>query len=267
MTNPTPDTPFEFEGVRVSRSDNVVRCSNVSGVGREEVTYKAARILHAFIEAECNADWQWTNDEHTEARKGRFTVSWSERFETWDVRHDDFPSAITPSNNKAQNGWAWICEDVLKSFLTWQAAQAPTFTPPDVPEVGQYGRFELGGGTVVEGEVTEVERFSDVPWPNWKIAVDGLVLSIYTTSDGFREASKHTMHRGQTIIAWSPIDRPQPEEPTLFGAVVEVEWRTGKVEIFTNADKWRSNDDGEPIQWWEFQKAKRVTIKSPGVEL
>lgn len=180
MTKYTRENPFEFEGVRAYRFPDGRVFSDHAESGRAEAS-KHPEAIHAFIEAE-RTGWHWTNDDHTEARNGR----WCGQVDPDGgsaVSHDDFPGS----------GWGARSSD------------------PDGKPFARNAR------------------------------------------DKYRE-----------FVAWR-AEQDQPEEPTGLGAVVEVEWVTGKTEKFTLGDRWRSVDDGDPWEWWQAAKGVRVTVLSEGV--
>lgn len=151
MRKYTEAEPFEFKGVKVWREFGVFRwgalTNNVEAEG-------IARALHAFIEAERN-EWHYTNEDKTEARKGRWTVTdgrpqglpgrWG--ISNDDLRHDGdgtwCNAVCNPNGGLSKSGLTpSICEvfeGVMTDFLTWHAAQQQ----PEEP---------TGWGAVVEVE-------------------------------------------------------------------------------------------------------------------
>lgn len=111
-----------------------------------------------LIEAERD-EWQWVNDDHTEARRGRWGVYlFGGTNETWWLGHADFGDSLiraeksdAPSDNASER-----FDQVLNDFLTWKAAQEQPAEPTglgavvEVPEMeptypGEIARFVLTG--------------------------------------------------------------------------------------------------------------------------
>lgn len=84
-------------------------------------------------------EWTYTNAEHTEARKGRWTVkpfgaAWSRhKFSLW---HDDFPASLY-GDADSDTEWNALLEfrRVMRDFLAWHTAQ------PAPIAVGDYVRL------------------------------------------------------------------------------------------------------------------------------
>lgn len=177
----------------------------------------------------------------------------------WRMNHDDFAVPIEgqclafqgnpdPCGNIACS----TAQDQLTDFLTWHAAN--TFTPLPIPEVGQWGRFELRDGRVVEGEVTSVYSCAWHEMVYLESKVTWLNTSVYAIEDPY------------DILAWSPIDPPQPAEPTGLGAVVEV---GGKFYVRTNLSSehpWLDISTGKHSKWGPPPNGP-VTVKAPGVDI
>jgi len=124
----TRENPFEFEGVKVWRGyNNCIAYDRATDV-HEPVPFELqARLFHAFIEAERD-EWRYTNEDRTEARRGR----WLARVETEDeyghLFHDDFDDAnwAFDEGSYLESSDAAGTSDVIgvyESFLTWHAAQ------------------------------------------------------------------------------------------------------------------------------------------------
>lgn len=108
--------------------------------------------------------WQWTNDDHTEARKGPWTAVQVRGF--WGLKHDDFPTyTYTPENSltkpQAKKPYyelrlAWYTQ--MRDFNEWNQ------TAP--PEPDWFGPV----GTVVEedGELSYVVRMQGYSNPTYK---------------------------------------------------------------------------------------------------
>ena len=160
MNRFTKDNPFEFEGVKVWPSDlvsgNIVVRSQESQWGYERDEVEA---IHAFIEAERN-EWAYTNDDRTEARKGRWVARESVRVvmgithRNWTLTHDDFPTfpGIVSTHGKPTSKskphyhlrLSWWSQ--MQDFLTWHAAQ----NQPDEP-TGLGAVVEVGSDRWTQG--------------------------------------------------------------------------------------------------------------------
>lgn len=204
--------------------------------------------------------WYYTNADRTEARRGRWVARVIRG--NWALAHDDIPDYdYTPegSYTKPRNSRKPYYElrlalyRQMRDFLAWHAAQTPA--PPAVPEVGDYIRAELRSGAVEEFEVTRVRDVGH--------------HYVVNQGEGIRFLPKSSDDNPDAldILHWTHAARPKVEEPTGLGAVVEIEWRSGRVEQFILGDTWRSADDGEPLgHWYQTEKALNVTIKTPGVD-
>ena len=122
-------------------------------------------IGSAWVELVFNDNWHWTNDDHTEARKGRWVVFYFKQASEWRLNHDDWPTVApfclaaerdTDCESHADNG----ADKALRNFLAWQAAQQPE--TPRIPEE------PTGLGAVVEvgdDRFTRCDDGSDgMPW-------------------------------------------------------------------------------------------------------
>ena len=126
----TKDAPFEFEGMRVWPSTNVRGSLDILGAGGRSCVHEdEARAIHAFIEAERNADqdWLWTNDEHTEARKGRWTVKQVEGRTL--VQHDDMGLQVLARHDSISGEHTDAAADIAREFAAWHAAQKQPAEP------------------------------------------------------------------------------------------------------------------------------------------
>lgn len=84
-----------------------------------------AEAIHAMVEAERD-EWRWTNDEHTEARKGRWLAS------AVSIEHDEVGSwgrlsSLCPAPAK----------DAHNSFLAWKSAQEQPAEPTGLGAVAE----------------------------------------------------------------------------------------------------------------------------------
>ena len=162
MSKFTKESPFEFEGVKVWRDE--WRGSIVTSTGLViDDTSTSRRAVEAILEAERN-EWHWTNDDKTEARKGRWVVDVDPN--SVHVGHDDLP------------GLSWTCyedqglwdhgtprdiKEVGGGFLAWHAAQQQ----PEEP---------TGLGAVVEVagmRFTHVPKWDKDPLPWTRFGSDG----------------------------------------------------------------------------------------------
>lgn len=120
-------------------------------------------IGSVWVELVFNDNWHWTNDSHTEARKGRWVASRAAEVgdTDWSLSHYDFPGCYTHSMTAdIVNSFARRAQSVFAEFLAWQAAQQPETHPiPEEP---------TGLGAVVEvcdDRFTRCDDGSDgMPW-------------------------------------------------------------------------------------------------------
>lgn len=198
MSKFTKDAPFEFEldpgrTVRIWRNDAGRVASTMDGWPARGLT----AALHAFIEAERN-EWAWTNDEHTEARKGRFVARASTSIDltgqqhvNWTLTHDDFPTfpglkggtAMPTSKTKKAVELRRAWWDEMQGFLAWNAAQNQ---PAEPTGLGAVVRFDRDGRTWLIVRVSakwweafvEPGKFRKCKWDEWlEDATDITILS------------------------------------------------------------------------------------------
>lgn len=145
-----------------------------------------------------------------------------------DVKVGDKTKAVTASGTvivgtvaDVRSVAAFDADSRLIARCAWTLfRRAPKFVALDVPSVGQWGRFELRDGSVVEGRVIKVDDHSKPPTsspiPCW---------AIYLTGDMMRMLYILNVPNGdhpRDILAWHPIDPPTPQEPEGFGCVGDV---------------------------------------------
>lgn len=145
---------------------------------------------------------------------------------------------------------------LLGQIIAWGLIE-PEFTPLPVPDVGQWGEFTLRDGTVVRDQVTGVEGTT----------LRRLFFKVSHAAYLPSEPMQDGVEVSNDIIAWHPIDPPQPEEPTGFGAVVNVGgWRYVRVPG-VRPSEWLWIRAGEfGISWDALVTRGPVTIESRGVE-
>jgi len=132
MSKYTKEAPFEFEGVEVWREAPNKTFAWVhyagEGVGTGGSFYPGAlSALHAFVEAERDM-WVWTNEDRTEARRGRWTAE-SENGD-WLMSHDEVADSWFYANGWATSNEGGKRAEVARDFLTWHAAQIPEPVKP-----------------------------------------------------------------------------------------------------------------------------------------
>lgn len=120
MSKFTKDAPLEFEGVKVWRDGDTIRWDDGTGLfGTGFMCEGQLRKYAAFIEAERN-EWAWTNDEHTEARKGRWTVKQVEGRTL--VQHDDMGLQVLARHDSISWEHTDAAADIAREFAAWHAA-------------------------------------------------------------------------------------------------------------------------------------------------
>ena len=164
-TKYTKDEPFEFEGAQVWEvvTPGISRDIHYDfghSFGRGNVPANLAGVLHAMIEAERN-EWVYTNDEHTESRKGRWAIRFSPCNKSWFVTHDDFPGTeweavhenqvnTPPARRSAKHAIA-----VIDDFLAGHAAQNQ---PAEPTGFGYVGTITADTGCIYDVFRTDDER-------------------------------------------------------------------------------------------------------------
>lgn len=243
--------------------DMIVRVSNRMGL---RLTLMGERVIRATLDeiAEAERDtWAYTNDERTEARKGRW-VAFLDGGE-WSLTHDDFclerPKCITHESDKpsADDPYALArAREVLRDFLAWHIAQTPP--TPAVPATGDYITITRRDGLKETFEVTEVCEGRR----SWEVSGTPDILRFIDKEEWWPCLSD--------IISWEYAERPQPAEPTNLGAVVQAH----------NGDTWTRIDKGtlpwfHTIKvgnggatswgnWLDVTRSGPVTILSDGVK-
>lgn len=147
MSKYTKDAPFEFEGMKVWRDGDTIEWSDYAG-GAGFLREHRLRKYVAFIEAERN-EWAYTNDEHTEARKGRWVAESGVTFE-WAMRHQDIPNIVCVHPSPGDESYHRYVREALDDFLAWHAAQNQPAEP-------------TGLGAVVEVSF-DADRETATPW-------------------------------------------------------------------------------------------------------
>lgn len=183
MSKFTKENPFTFNGFTVARTKQfdtrAVKAGDLPWMSAE-----LAEAIHAFIEAERDADqgWSWTNDAHTEARRGRWWVE-RNKLETskWRFFHDDLAKrqaevgSLHDDGTLGIDGKAW---NVVRDFLAWKSAQEQPEEPTAIGYVLQantprgHTYTHVGNGAWVEdtGVRFDWREIAD-------IAKDGAILS------------------------------------------------------------------------------------------
>lgn len=226
MSTPTRESPFEFEGVNIYRDEHgwlVGETINMPG--------PLAQAIHAFIEAE-REGWHWTNDDHTEARNGGWTVEADQEF--IHVTHADLPGEAW-SRRPEVPWWDSDVPDAVRaigaSFLSWERAQdhqplivtwshkePDTYHTPCAPE-------DLPLPEVGEWVWVEYRYLRDGPdrFAFGKVSRNGEQVFVDGEYVGFR-ATRYVVSGNLThITAWGLIDPAdlEPESPDLDAAFQE----------------------------------------------
>lgn len=151
--------------------------------------------------------WHYTNDEHTEARRGRWLVRLGYRRDGIEsstiMTHDECGLAISADPETQEVTTAYMqgqAREVFASFVEWHAAD----TQPAVPKVGDYIRATLRFGGVDEFEVTRVAENPD--HKGWWAIEGGEQIRVLHIPDT-------TCHVPGDILSWVYADRPRPAEP------------------------------------------------------
>lgn len=169
MTEYTKEEPFEFEGVKIWRTERGGAKVYVPIEGEYLVP---ARAVHAFIEAE-REGWHWTNDERTEARNGR----WSAQRSTdnkWLIYHDDFHSAVGGEgwSTKCISNPCFIGRKKVADFLAWHAAQSQPVEPTGLGAVVECENGDtwtrIGRGGFQWFRTSKNSSVGTVLWGNWR---------------------------------------------------------------------------------------------------
>lgn len=135
----TKDEPFEFESyygtvikvwphVHNGISDVMVKfgLNPAYSISRE-----SARAVLAFDATENPDTWAWTNDDHTEARKGRW-VAFACEGGSCDLEHDDLPGLTWYADESAVPA---SIAGVRESYQAWKSAQ----NQPSEPAASKFG--------------------------------------------------------------------------------------------------------------------------------
>lgn len=201
------------------------------------------------------SDWKWTNDEHTEARKGAWTMH-AHRDE-WVLWHDDFGLNCIARSDELLSPTLAIAEPVnrvIADFLAWNATQPPA--PVTLSHVeGAY----LHLNSRISGDYLLWFVDGAWRWPGDSSTASYTPENIATWLKNGWEIVSHG------ILAPGTVTVTQPAEPTGLGAVVEVKgkrWvRTGDDE----AQRW-DNDGQYWKSWSELTALGPVTVLNEGVE-
>jgi hypothetical protein len=128
MSRFTKENPFEFEGIKVWRNTNGRIFDALPVDGARNTTLVLAH--HAFIEAEraeatTPETWAYTNEDETEARKGRFVVVVGNALHADLMRHDDLGLAAwyVDQFHLYMPGHAAAFRTVHESFRAWRSAR------------------------------------------------------------------------------------------------------------------------------------------------
>lgn len=263
MSKYTKDEPFMLShGYKVGRKlDDICTQSPPHEWHHHERTH--AEAIAEMLEAERHPD-TWTVQEDGTWRKGRWVAKgdnkdamcWHEDFPKCKFRHVTSGNFLASLSNIAlESRMQALLGEQMQDFLAHLAATE--WKPLPVPEVGTWGRFTLRNGTEITGRVVKTQSVEPV-------ATRVVVEDAYQNPASVYIPRRANSHHWLDIIAWNPIDPPQPPEPTGLGAVVEVEG-----ELYLNDHKhpacwWRSEDC--PRTWRELTSRGPVTVRSPGVE-
>lgn len=148
MSEFTREAPFKFDGVGVWRDEGEERwpIQVRSKDDFDSLSQAHADAVHAFIEAE-REGWHWLNDEHTEARNGRWCVRRPDYEGVHYLFHDDltdgdhitaiFTDNKSPERQAADRGISPGCVKAFTDFLAWRDAQnqpEETTEPQPTPE-------------------------------------------------------------------------------------------------------------------------------------
>lgn len=129
MSKFTKDAPFEFEGVKIWTQDTLgYKTLAFTGDCAAE---KVLSAMSAMYEAERD-EWRWTNDDHTEARRGRWHTRSSRDGSWWGVYHDDFGNSLaTESAGRLDQccAYQYSAREALDQFLAWKSAQSQPSEP------------------------------------------------------------------------------------------------------------------------------------------
>lgn len=187
-------------------------------------------------------DWQWANDEHTEAHADRWVARQSP-VSSWWVTHTDFPGygGLAPFNLEPTNSRVTFYQvrrqwrAALESFLAWHATQ-----PIPVPPIGQWIRATTADGRVHEFEVTHHEWIADMQGEPGAVRIAPDVnRQVFYIRLSEHVSSRPTHH----VTEWTAIDFPQPLEPTEFGALVRVKGVEYVRAYRTSYEPWWTDND------------------------
>lgn len=182
----TKDEPFEFDHngmkVEIRRFHDGIRYAVADNLA---VPVAVADAYAAAREAERGSreTWEWTNDDHTEARKGRWFVEPGFSTGVWFLGHDDWGRTINVWTTKQETQLTTadrVPRQILADFLAWSAEQRAQEQPSGF---GYVGTITDDGGQVYDvfhtddeedpftwternSGVTGISSWGNIPWRN-----------------------------------------------------------------------------------------------------